>query len=38
MEYLWPRYSVRITIERAGDGPIFSVKFPYLVCQLSCGM
>jgi hypothetical protein len=25
MEYLWPRYSVRITIERAGDKPIFSV-------------
>jgi hypothetical protein len=24
MEYLWPRYSVRITIERAGDEPIFS--------------
>jgi hypothetical protein len=24
MEYLWPRYSVRITIERAGDKPIFS--------------
>jgi hypothetical protein len=26
MEYLWSRYSVRITIERAGDEPIFSVK------------
>jgi hypothetical protein len=25
MEYLWPRYSVRITIKRAGDEPIFSV-------------
>jgi hypothetical protein len=24
MEYLWPQYSVRITIERAGDEPIFS--------------
>jgi hypothetical protein len=24
MEYLWPRYSVRITIERAGDEPVFS--------------
>jgi hypothetical protein len=24
MEYLWPRYSVRITIERAGDDLIFS--------------
>jgi hypothetical protein len=24
MEYLWSRYSVRITIERAGDEPIFS--------------
>jgi hypothetical protein len=34
MEYLWPRYSVRITIERASDEPIFSV-FPYLACQLS---
>jgi hypothetical protein len=27
MEYLWPRYSVRITIERDGDEPIFSA-FP----------
>jgi hypothetical protein len=26
MEYLWPRYSVRITIERAGDKPIFSAS------------
>jgi hypothetical protein len=26
MEYLWPRYSVRITIERAGDELIFSVR------------
>jgi hypothetical protein len=34
MEYLWPRYSVRITIERAGDEPIFSAS-PYLACQLS---
>jgi hypothetical protein len=25
MEYLWLRYLVRITIERAGDEPIFSV-------------
>jgi hypothetical protein len=24
MEYLWPRYSVRITIERVGNEPIFS--------------
>jgi hypothetical protein len=24
MEYHWPRYSVRITIERAGDEPICS--------------
>jgi hypothetical protein len=24
MEYFWPRYSVRITIERASDEPIFS--------------
>jgi hypothetical protein len=29
MEYLWLRYSVRITIERAGDEPIFSAT-PYL--------
>jgi hypothetical protein len=35
MEYLWPRYSVRITIERAGDEPIFSAKHPYLARQLS---
>jgi hypothetical protein len=34
MEYLWPRYLVRINIERAGDEPIFSV-IPYLVRQLS---
>jgi hypothetical protein len=34
MEYLWPRYSVRITIERAGDEPIFSAT-PYLTRQLS---
>jgi hypothetical protein len=34
MEYLWPRYSVRITIERAGDEPIFSAS-PYLARQLS---
>jgi hypothetical protein len=25
MEYLWPRYSVRLSIERAGDELIFSV-------------
>jgi hypothetical protein len=24
MEYLWMQYSARITIERAGDEPIFS--------------
>jgi hypothetical protein len=34
MEYLWPRYSVRITIERAGNEPIFSA-IPYLARQLS---
>jgi hypothetical protein len=34
MEYLWPRYSVRITIERAGDEPIFNAC-PYLARQLS---
>jgi hypothetical protein len=34
MEYLWPRYSVRTTIERAGDEPIVSAS-PYLACQLS---
>jgi hypothetical protein len=33
MEYLWPRYSVRITIERAGDVPIFSAS-PYLAREL----
>jgi hypothetical protein len=26
---------VRITIERAGDEPVFSAKSPYLACQLS---
>jgi hypothetical protein len=26
MEYLWPRYSVRISIERAGDESIFSAR------------
>jgi hypothetical protein len=34
MEYLWPRYSVRITIERAGDEPIFSAG-PSRARQLS---
>jgi hypothetical protein len=34
MEYLWPRYSVRITIERAGGELIFSVT-PYPARQLS---
>jgi hypothetical protein len=34
MEYLWPRYSVGITIERAGDESIFSA-LPYLARQLS---
>jgi hypothetical protein len=34
MEYLWSWYSVRITIERAGDEPIFSAT-PYLARQLS---
>jgi hypothetical protein len=34
MEYLWPRYSVRIITERAGDEPIFSAP-PYLARQLS---
>jgi hypothetical protein len=28
MEYLWPRYSVRITIEMAGGSLIFSVVNP----------
>jgi hypothetical protein len=28
MEYLWLRYSVRITIERGGDELIFSAKSP----------
>jgi hypothetical protein len=34
MEYLWPRYSVRITIERAGSELIFNAA-PYLARQLS---
>jgi hypothetical protein len=34
MEYLWPQYSVRITIERAGDGLILA-RSPYLARQLS---
>jgi hypothetical protein len=37
MEYLWPRYSVRITIERAGDEPIFSVKPPTWCANCRCG-
>jgi hypothetical protein len=35
MAYLWPRYSVRITIERAGDELIFIANSPYLARQLS---
>jgi hypothetical protein len=34
MEYLWPWYSVRITIERAGGELIFNTT-PYLARQLS---
>jgi hypothetical protein len=34
MEYLWSRYSVRITIERTGDESILSAT-PYPACQLS---
>jgi hypothetical protein len=34
MEYLWPRYSVRITIERASGG-LSSARAPYLARQLS---
>jgi hypothetical protein len=34
MEYLYPWYSVRITIENDGDEPIFSA-LPYLARQLS---
>jgi hypothetical protein len=34
MEYLWPRYSVRITIERAG-GELICSATPYLAHQLS---
>jgi hypothetical protein len=34
MEYIWPRYSVRITIERAGGELIFSAS-PYPARQLS---
>jgi hypothetical protein len=37
MEYLWPRYSVRITIERAGDEPIFSAKTPTWRTNCQCG-
>jgi hypothetical protein len=35
MEYIWPRYAVRITIEMAGGKLIFSVRSPYLARQLS---
>jgi hypothetical protein len=35
VEYLWPRYTVRITIEMAGGKLIFSVRSPYLARQLS---
>jgi hypothetical protein len=35
MEYLWPLYSVRITIEMAAGKLIFSARFPYLARQLS---
>jgi hypothetical protein len=34
MEYLWPQYSVRITIQMAGGELTFSVS-PYLARQLS---
>jgi hypothetical protein len=34
MEYLWDLYSLRITIEMAGEELIFNV-FPYLARQLS---
>jgi hypothetical protein len=38
MEYLWPRYSVRITIERAVDEPIFSAYPPTWRANCRCGM
>jgi hypothetical protein len=34
MQYLWPLYSVRITIEMAAGKLIFSVHFSYLARQL----
>jgi hypothetical protein len=36
MEYLWPRYSMRITIERAGDEPIFSTMTPTWRANCRC--
>jgi hypothetical protein len=38
MEYLWPRYSVRITIERAGDEPIFNAYLPTWRANCRCRM
>jgi hypothetical protein len=38
MEYLWPRYSMRITIERAGDEPIFSAMSPTRRANYWCVM
>jgi hypothetical protein len=35
MEYLWPLYSVQITIKMAAGKLIFSARFPYLARQLS---
>jgi hypothetical protein len=37
MEYLWPRYSVRITIEGAGVEPIFSAIPPTWRANCRCG-
>jgi hypothetical protein len=36
MEYLWPRYSVQITIERAGDEPILA-RSPTWRANYRCG-
>jgi hypothetical protein len=35
MAYLSPRYSVRFTIVAVVEDQIYSVRLPYLACQLS---
>jgi hypothetical protein len=37
MEYLWPLYSVRITIEMAGGKLIFSAQSPTWRTNCRCG-